>query len=111
MNVDGWGADEENIQQASVRVVQTVEWIQGMRKGLKLEVEELTASGWLGTASTMFRGHMNNMDVEMGKVEEDLKFIAEAMGANAKTYAAVRGEVEQGMNMVDSLINTKSFDK
>ena len=111
MNIEGYGAEEENIDKAAIRVAQTVEWVQGMRKGVALEVEELTASGWLGTAAGMFQGHMRNWDAEMKKVQDDLEFIAGAMGANAKTYAAVRGEVEQGMNMVDSLINTKSFEK
>ncbi|MBN6056476.1 WXG100 family type VII secretion target, partial [Nonomuraea sp. RK-328] len=106
MNLEGYGANDEQIQQAQTRVVQTIEWIMGMRKGVKQEIEELTATAWRGVASGKFKTAMDNWDVEAGKIENDLRRIAEAMGANAQTYAAVRGEVEQAMNRVDMLINT-----
>ncbi|MDR8408568.1 WXG100 family type VII secretion target [Nonomuraea sp. 3-1Str] len=106
MDLQGYGANDEQIQQAQIRVVQTIEWIMGMRKGVKQEVDELTVAAWRGAASGKFKTAMDNWDAQAGKIEADLRRIADAMGANAQTYAQVRGEVEQAMNRVDMLINT-----
>lgn len=103
MDLDGYGADEGQIQRASLRVAETVEWVMGMRKAVRQEVEEMT---WLGDAAGVFKERMRDWDREAATIENSLRRIAETGGANAKTYAAAREEAERAINQIDMAINT-----
>ncbi|MBG0815328.1 WXG100 family type VII secretion target [Planomonospora sp. ID82291] len=103
---DFFGASPAQIKQASELVVDTAQYIEGLRKGVQTTAQELTATGWLGTASARFLQAMTKWDEQMMIVRRDLESIAQKMGDNSITYSAADQDVQSGMNRVDALINT-----
>ncbi|GGL56135.1 WXG100 family type VII secretion target [Planomonospora parontospora] len=103
---DFFGASPAQIKKASELVVDTAQYVEGLRKGVQTTTQELTATGWLGTASAKFLQAMTKWDEQMMIVRRDLESIAQKMGDNSITYSAADQDVQSGMNRVDSLINT-----
>ncbi|MET9066860.1 WXG100 family type VII secretion target [Streptosporangium sandarakinum] len=108
LDTSGW--DKDKLQKVRNEVVDTAQYIEGMRKGVNTTTLELTASGWLGSASARFQQAMTKWDQAMVRVRQDLETIAEKVGQNTITYAAADEDVQSGMNRVDALINTGSVD-
>ncbi|WP_329085323.1 MULTISPECIES: WXG100 family type VII secretion target [unclassified Streptosporangium] len=106
MDFNGYSTDSPALQLAAGDVVDTAQYIEGLRQGVRTVTEELTGSGWLGAASGKFRSAMTRWDEQMLIVRRDLETIAENMGASAVSYSAADQDVDAGMSMVDSLINT-----
>ncbi|GGK50500.1 hypothetical protein Ppa06_09130 [Planomonospora parontospora subsp. parontospora] len=103
---DFFGASPAQIKKASELVVDTAQYVEGLRKGVQTTTQELTATGWLGTASARFLQAMTKWDEQMMIVRRDLESIAQKMGDNSITYSAADQDVQSGMNRVDALINT-----
>ncbi|GAT67595.1 WXG100 family type VII secretion target [Planomonospora sp. ID91781] len=103
---DFFGASPAQIKKASELVVDTAQYVEGLRKGVQTTTQELTATGWLGTASAKFLQAMTKWDEQMMIVRRDLESIAQKMGDNSITYSAADQDVQSGMNRVDALINT-----
>jgi WXG100 family type VII secretion target len=103
--VDGWGASASQIQKASVHVVDTAQYIEGLRVAVDTTANGLLNTGWLGPAAARFRTAMTNWDNQMRAVRTDLEGIAEKMGTNAVTYSAADQDVQLGVGRVESLIN------
>jgi WXG100 family type VII secretion target len=103
-----FGASATQIRRASELVVDTAQYVDGLRRGVETTTQELTASGWLGPASARFVGAMRKWDEQMMIVRRDLESIARKMGDNSITYSAADQDVQSGMNRVDSLINTST---
>ncbi|MFJ2030183.1 WXG100 family type VII secretion target [Streptosporangium sp. NPDC087985] len=102
---DEYGADAAKIKLASEQVVDTAQFVDGLRRKVAEDTQALTASGWLGAASAKFLQAMTKWDEQAMIVRRDLETIASNMGQNSVTYSANDQDVQSGMNRVDSLIN------
>lgn len=105
-----YGASPEKISKGAGLVADAAQQVEGMRKGVEITTQELTASGWLGTASAKFLQAMTAWDKQMTIVRQDLEGIADRMGQNVVVYSAADQDVQSGMGRVDSLINTGGID-
>ncbi|MER7129967.1 WXG100 family type VII secretion target [Streptosporangium saharense] len=101
-----FGASPAQIKKASELVVDTAQYVEGLRKGVETTTQELTASGWLGTASAKFLAAMREWDRQMVIVRSDLEKIAGNLGDSSITYDAADQDVQAGVGRVDALINT-----
>jgi WXG100 family type VII secretion target len=108
--VEFYGASPEKIRIGAGQVVDAAQHVEGLRKGVQLTTQELTASGWLGAASGKFLQAMAKWDEQMMIVRRDLEGIADKMGQNVVVYSAADQDVQAGMGRVDSLINTGAVD-
>lgn len=101
-----FGASASQIQKGSELVVDTAQYIEGLRRGVETTTLELTSSGWLGPASVKFVRAMRAWDEQMMIVRQDLESIAQKMGDNSIVYSAADQDVQAGVGRVESLINT-----
>ncbi|GAA3115120.1 WXG100 family type VII secretion target [Streptosporangium carneum] len=101
-----FGASPAQIKKASELVVDTAQYVEGLRKSVESKTVELTASGWLGAASAKFLAAMRKWDEQMMIVRGDLETIARNLGDSSITYDAADQDVQAGMGRVDALINT-----
>ncbi|MEV7009920.1 WXG100 family type VII secretion target [Streptosporangium sp. NPDC051022] len=101
-----FGASPAQIKKASELVTDTAQYVEGLRKGVETTTQELTASGWLGSASAKFLAAMRKWDEQMLIVRGDLETIARNLGDSSITYDAADQDVQAGMGRVDALINT-----
>lgn len=101
-----FGASAAQIQKGSELVVDTAQYVEGLRKGVETTTLELTSSGWLGPASAKFVSAMRAWDEQMLIVRQDLEEIARKMGDNSIVYSAADQDVQAGIGRVDALINT-----
>ena len=99
-----FGASASQIQKGSELVVDTAQYVEGLRKGVHTIMDELK-TGWLGPASGRFLNAMVKWDEQMVIVRTDLESIARKMGDNSITYSAADQDVQEGVGRVDSLIN------
>ncbi|MFG1703420.1 WXG100 family type VII secretion target [Nonomuraea sp. M3C6] len=100
-----FGASPGQISKASGHVVDTAQYIEGLRSAVETTANGLLSTGWLGPAAAKFRTAMTNWDTNMRNVRTDLERIAENMGVNAITYSAADQDVQAGVGRVESLIN------
>jgi WXG100 family type VII secretion target len=100
-----FGASPGQIKVASGHVVDTAQYIEGLRSAAETTSNGLLSTGWLGPAAARFRKAMEVWDNSMRAVRTDLEGIAEKMGANAVTYSAADQDVQAGVGRVESLIN------
>ncbi|MEU9834376.1 WXG100 family type VII secretion target [Streptosporangium sp. NPDC048047] len=103
--MDFYGASPEKINLGATQVVDTAQFVEGLRRGVATTTQELTASGWLGAAAVKFQQAMTKWDEQALIIRRDLEDIADRMGQNAVTYSGADQDVQSGMNRVDSLIN------
>lgn len=96
-------ASASQIERAKMLVVKAEEEIEGLRQAVILTGENL-ATGWAGAAAKSFGDAMIGWDDNMRVVRDDLRNVAEKLGANAQTYAAVDDE-NKGASFVQNLIN------
>ncbi|WP_326825241.1 WXG100 family type VII secretion target [Streptosporangium sp. NBC_01756] len=108
--MDFYGASPDKIRTGAGLVADAAQNVEGLRRGVSVTTQELTASGWLGTASAKFLQAMTAWDKQMLIVRNDLEDIADRMGQNVVVYSAADQDVQSGMGRVDSLINTGSVD-
>jgi WXG100 family type VII secretion target len=100
-----FGASPSQISKASGHVVNTAQFIEGLRTSVETTSNGLLNTGWLGPAAAKFRTAMTNWDNQMRAVRQDLEGIADKMGVNAITYSAADEDVQAGVGRVESLIN------
>ncbi|MFF4773024.1 WXG100 family type VII secretion target [Microtetraspora fusca] len=100
-----FGASPAQIKIASSHVVDTAQYIEGLRAGVETTANGLLATGWIGPAAAVFRRAMTTWNDSMRAVREDLESIAETMGVNAIVYDAADQDVQAGVGRVESLIN------
>ncbi|MET8334013.1 WXG100 family type VII secretion target [Streptosporangium canum] len=105
-----YGASPEKIRTGAGHVVDAAQNVNGLRRGVAITTQELTASGWLGGAAAKFQQAMKKWDEQMLIVQQDLEGIADKMGQNVVVYSAADQDVQSGMGRVDSLINTGAVD-
>lgn len=98
-------ASPAQIKIASGHVVDTAQYIEGLRAGVETTANGLLATGWIGGAADTFRRAMDAWDKSMRVVRDDLDQIAQTMGANAVVYDAADQDVMAGVGRVESLIN------
>ncbi|GGT15328.1 WXG100 family type VII secretion target [Nonomuraea spiralis] len=103
--IDFYKATPGQIKTASGHVVDTAQYIEGLRVSVETTANGLLNTGWLGPAAARFRTAMTNWDNSMRNVRLDLEDIAEKMGVNAVVYSAADEDVQAGMGRVESLIN------
>jgi WXG100 family type VII secretion target len=99
------GRSPEKIQKASTLVVDTAQFVEGLRKQVETDTMELKASGWKGAASEKFSLAMAEWNKQMVLVRTELETIARKLGQNAVTYSANDEDVMAGVSRVDQLIN------
>ncbi|MEU5864819.1 MULTISPECIES: WXG100 family type VII secretion target [unclassified Nonomuraea] len=100
-----FGASPSQIKVASGHVVDTAQYIEGLRTAVETTSNGLLNTGWLGPAAARFKNAMTNWDNSMRAVRTDLEGIADKMGVNAVVYSAADQDVQAGMGRVESLIN------
>ncbi|MFC7589983.1 WXG100 family type VII secretion target [Nonomuraea antimicrobica] len=100
-----FGASPAQITKASGHVVDTAQYIEGLRVSVETTSNGLLNTGWLGPAASKFRQAMLNWDTQMRAVRTDLESIADRMGVNAITYSAADADVQAGVGRVENLIN------
>ncbi|TDE59954.1 WXG100 family type VII secretion target [Nonomuraea mesophila] len=103
--VDFYGASPGQISKASAHVVDTAQYIEGLRVATETTATGLLNTGWLGPAAAKFRIAMNNWDASMRAVRTDLEGIADKMGVNSVVYSATDQDVQAGVGRVENLIN------
>ncbi|MEV4392063.1 WXG100 family type VII secretion target [Nonomuraea sp. NPDC049607] len=103
--VDFFGASPSQIKVASGHVVDTAQYIEGLRTAVETTANGLLTTGWLGPAAARFQKAMTSWDESMRAVRTDLELIADNMGVNAVVYSAADEDVQAGMGRVESLIN------
>jgi WXG100 family type VII secretion target len=100
-----FGASPAQIKVASGHVVDTAQYIEGLRTAVETTSNGLLNTGWLGPAAARFKRAMDGWDNSMRAVRTDLEGIAEKMGVNAVVYSAADQDVQAGVGRVESLIN------
>ncbi|MFF3664256.1 WXG100 family type VII secretion target [Microtetraspora malaysiensis] len=100
-----FGASPAQITKASGHVVDTAQYIEGLRAGVETTANGLLATGWMGPAAAVFKRAMITWNDSMRTVREDLESIADTMGVNAIVYDAADQDVQAGVGRVESLIN------
>ncbi|MEV4110561.1 WXG100 family type VII secretion target [Nonomuraea sp. NPDC049695] len=103
--VDFFGASPSQLKTASGHVVDTAQYIEGLRVAVETTANGLLNTGWLGPAAAKFKSAMTNWDNSMRTVRTDLEGIADKMGVNAVVYDAADQDVQAGVGRVESLIN------
>ncbi|SEM05420.1 WXG100 family type VII secretion target [Nonomuraea pusilla] len=102
---DFFGANPTQIKAASGHVVDTAQYVEGLREAVESTANGLLHTGWLGPAASKFQRAMTVWDQSMRSVRQDLEGIAERMGINAITYSAADQDVQDAVGRVESLIN------
>ncbi|MER7501182.1 WXG100 family type VII secretion target [Nonomuraea pusilla] len=102
---DFFGANPKQIKAASGHVVDTAQYIEGLREAVESTANGLLHTGWLGPAAAKFQRAMTVWDHSMRSVRQDLEGIAEKMGINAITYSGADENVQDAVGRVESLIN------
>ncbi|RSN14678.1 hypothetical protein DMB42_09405 [Nonomuraea sp. WAC 01424] len=102
---DFYKATPGQIKAASGHVVDTAQYIEGLRVSVETTANGLLNTGWLGPAAARFKTAMTNWDNSMRNVRTDLEGIADKMGVNAVVYSAADEDVQAGVGRVESLIN------
>ncbi|MBF8185448.1 WXG100 family type VII secretion target [Nonomuraea sp. K274] len=100
-----FGASPSQISKASGHVVDTAQYVEGLRVSVETTANGLLTTGWLGPAAAKFRTAMTTWDNSMRAVRTDLEGIADKMGVNSVVYSAADQDVQAGVGRVESLLN------